>query len=84
MTRRRIQLGAVWAAAVGLGGLPASRGQDRISETVHNLSVSGPGLVRAESEQQVCIFCHAPHNTGGMRPLWNREFSQANYTIYQS
>lgn len=59
-------------------------GQERVSQTAHNLSVSGPGQVRARSETQVCIFCHAPHNTSGARPLWNREMSVANYAIYQS
>ena len=58
--------------------------QERVAETVHNLSAGGPGQVRAVSEQQVCIFCHAPHNTGGVRPLWNREFPLSNYTIYRS
>jgi predicted CXXCH cytochrome family protein len=32
----------------------------------------------------VCIFCHAPHNTSGAQPLWNREFPVTNYTIYRS
>ena len=58
--------------------------QERIVDTVHNLSASGPGRVRAQSESQVCIFCHAPHNTGGLRPLWNRDLSAASYQIYRS
>ncbi len=58
--------------------------QQRVAETVHNLSASGPGEIRSPSEQQVCIFCHAPHNTGGMRPLWNRDLQMASYQIYQS
>lgn len=59
-------------------------GQERVSETVHNLSASGPGRIRAQSESQVCIFCHAPHNTGGVRPLWNRDLPLTSYQIYQS
>lgn len=59
-------------------------GQQRVSETVHNLSVSGPGGVHAISEQQVCVFCHAPHATAGVRPLWNRNLPVASYAIYQS
>jgi len=58
--------------------------QDRVAQTVHNLSASGPGVVRAVSEQQVCIFCHAPHNTSGVRPLWNRELPLGSYRIYES
>lgn len=58
--------------------------QNRVSDTVHNLSASGPGRVRAASESEICIFCHAPHNTQGVAPLWNRDVSLANYQIYQS
>jgi len=58
--------------------------QSRVSDSVHNLSASGPGVVRAVSEQQVCIFCHAPHNTKGIRPLWNRDLPPSSYTIYES
>ena len=59
-------------------------GQERVADTVHNLSAGGPGVIRAESEGQVCIFCHAPHNTSGVRPLWNRELPMTNYRIYAS
>lgn len=79
--RAAIAVALLVAAATNFG--PA-RAQDRIIDTVHNLSASGPGRVRAQSESQVCIFCHAPHNTGGMKPLWNRELSAASYQIYQS
>lgn len=58
--------------------------QDSVRETAHNLSIGGPGAVRAESESQVCIFCHAPHNTSGLRPLWNREMPVGSYRIYES
>ena len=71
------------ALVITLSAAPAW-GQDRVSQTVHNLSASGPGRVRAPSEQEVCIFCHAPHNTGGVRPLWNRELPPTSYKIYES
>ena len=29
---------------------------------MHNLSVSGPGEIRAIEETEVCKFCHIPHN----------------------
>jgi predicted CXXCH cytochrome family protein len=28
----------------------------------HDLSVTGPGPIKAETETQVCIFCHVPHS----------------------
>ncbi|MCC6271489.1 MAG: hypothetical protein IT190_09440, partial [Microbacteriaceae bacterium] len=64
---------------------PAQGQVQRVKDTVHNLSVSGPGPIRASGETEVCIFCHTPHNASlEVRPLWNRSVSHAPYTIYQS
>ncbi len=61
-----------------------ARGQDSVVGSPHDLSVSGPGRIHALEEEQVCIFCHAPHNTSGQRPLWNRYMPPMNYRIYES
>ena len=82
MKRTRIVSMLTVAAWLAWPGLAAA--QDRVSQTVHNLSAGGPGQVRAQGESQVCIFCHAAHNTSGSRPLWNRDMSAASYTIYGS
>lgn len=50
----------------------------------HNLSASGPGSIKATSENEVCIFCHAPHNASPIKPLWNRTMPADAYTIYSS
>lgn len=50
----------------------------------HNLSAAGPGTVKAQSETEICIFCHAPHNVVSTAPLWNRYDSGATYTPYSS
>lgn len=55
-----------------------------IASTKHNLSVSGPGTVKASSEQEICIFCHTPHNAAPQPPLWNRTSSGNIYTPYSS
>lgn len=65
-------------------GAATVSGQDRVVDTVHNLSASGPGPIRAVTESQVCVFCHAPHNTQGVRPLWNQDLPAASYRIYRS
>jgi predicted CXXCH cytochrome family protein len=55
-----------------------------VLDSPHNLSASGPGSIRAASEDQVCIFCHTPHNATPIRPLWNRAIPTSSYTVYTS
>ena len=72
----------LWASFVNTR---AARVSD-VAQTPHNLSVSGPGPVKALSESQICVFCHTPHaaeNVPGA-PLWNRRLSTATYTPYTS
>ena len=69
-----------WCAIL-LCVLPASAG---VVDTRHNLSVSGPGTIKATTEDQVCIFCHTPHNSVPDSPLWNRASSGSNYIPYSS
>jgi predicted CXXCH cytochrome family protein len=85
---------AAWLApallALALGGsdvrgVSAARVPD-IANTKHNLSITGPGPVKAVSETQICAFCHTPHHaeTQPAAPLWNRRLSGATYTPYGS
>ncbi len=55
-----------------------------IVNTRHNLSVSGPGEIKAVSETRICVFCHTPHNAKPLTPLWNRELEPVNYDVYAS
>lgn len=64
---------------VALEGLNAS-----ILTTKHNLSSSGPGPVKAITEDQICIFCHTPHRAITDTPLWNHTMSSASYQLYTS
>lgn len=77
-----------WASVSALGLLAALAGSGiglaGISNTKHNLSVSGPGAYRAASETQLCVFCHMPHNANPAVPLWNHALSAATYTPYGS
>lgn len=57
---------------------------ESVVDTPHNLSVTGPGPVRALSEERVCIFCHTPHGSRADAPLWNRFDSTASYQTYDS
>jgi predicted CXXCH cytochrome family protein len=59
--------------------------QQSVVGSPHDLSAtSGPGRVHALDEEQVCIFCHAPHNSTGQSPLWNRFMPPTHYKVYES
>ncbi len=58
--------------------------QDSVVGSPHDLSVHGPTDIHALTEEQVCIFCHAPHNATGQRALWNRTMPPTHYRIYDS
>lgn len=56
-------------------------------------SVPNPNLYKAVDDpvanpggQQICIFCHTPHNANveGGAPLWNRAFSTQVFSRYSS
>src|SRR5678815_582510 len=77
----------VWlvVSLVCLGHWTLAQGQQTsIIDSAQNLSASGPGQIRAVSEQQVCIFCHTPHNAAPIQPLWNRSLPLSAYTVYSS
>lgn len=77
----------VWVLALSISS-SAVVGQppQNVAATKHNLSASGPGTVKALSEDQICVFCHTPHaaTLAPNAPLWNRELSNAAYTQYTS
>jgi predicted CXXCH cytochrome family protein len=81
MTIARTLLALTSAAAAA--GAACGQGYS-VVETPHNLSASGPGDVRAAREEQVCIFCHTPHNASPIRPLWNRDLPLNAYSVYTS
>ncbi len=76
----RVHLGALCLLLAAATGASA---QD-IASTPHNLSTSGTGSVRATSENQICVFCHATHNASPRAPLWNRRDPGGAYTTYDS
>lgn len=67
-----------------LNAAPGWAGVAGILNSKHNLSVSGPGGIKAASEERVCIFCHTPHHASPSTPLWSRPTSSAVYDLYQS
>jgi predicted CXXCH cytochrome family protein len=62
----------------------AVKGQSRVFDTKHNLSVTGRGTIKAVSEGSVCVFCHTPHSPRESLQLWNHKPSAATYELYNS
>jgi hypothetical protein len=61
--------------------------ESNVSQTVHNLSATGPGTVKTtDSETEVCVFCHTPHGASNFpgSPLWNRSAGNNTYIPYAS
>ena len=88
--RRLIQM-SVFTFAVSFAGISHA---GSIVNTVHNMSTTGPGTIKASAtqpaavqgaEQEICVFCHTPHraNPAG-KPLWNHDMPATTYTMYNS
>jgi len=67
------------AALLPVRSVPA---KTSVVDTKHNLSSSGPGQIKALTEDRICVFCHAPHNAYPLTPLWNRKIEGVNYSLY--
>lgn len=78
----------IWSMGIGLLCIAAfaqDNSKQYILNSTHNLSVSGPGPIKAASETQVCIFCHTPHSASPAAPLWNHTGSSVTtYNVYTS
>jgi hypothetical protein len=89
----------VFAGAVALAGVvlwsssaTAARISD-ITNTKHNFSATvTPNIlgggdtrdVKADSESEICVFCHTPHGADTSEgPLWNKTLG-GSYTLYDS
>jgi predicted CXXCH cytochrome family protein len=71
-------------AAILFGTATNTGAQTGIVDTRHNLSVSGPGDLKALTETRICVFCHTPHSAEPSTPLWNRRLEAVNYILYGS
>lgn len=76
-----------WLCGMGLAlsiGAGAMAQMISIVASPHDLSASSGGDVRATVEDQICIFCHTPHNASPVGALWNRALSPQTYQVYTS
>lgn len=47
----------------------------------HNLSSRSTNSKKAQTETQICIFCHTPHGARAVAPLWGRPDSTETFNI---
>jgi len=73
-------------AAVAISGSLMAIGAGNITATKHNLSFSGGQAIKATNaaDDQICVFCHTPHNSNPIAPLWNKSSNGNAYTPYDS
>ncbi len=64
-----------------------------VAGSLHDMSSGGTGVFRATNQDEICIFCHTPHNAissdaaGNPLPLWNRSISgldSLTFSLYSS
>lgn len=55
-----------------------------IKDSLHNLTATGPGSVKAVAADRICVFCHIAHSSSKTAALWSRGSSTAGYIPYSS
>ncbi len=89
MRKGFVLFATVLAGFLFLIGQAYSSGPGNVRNTKHNFSSTGAGYaiqaIHAQSETQVCVFCHTPHKALTTGPLWNHNMSSiSSYTLYSS
>jgi predicted CXXCH cytochrome family protein len=73
-------------AAAGILATASFASAASIVGSKHDLSASGTATMSgntANQSQQICIYCHAPHNANLSLPLWNRNNPDGSlFTLY--
>jgi predicted CXXCH cytochrome family protein len=64
--------------------MPLSLLGQSVVNSAHNLSANSSGKYKAQTESEICIFCHTPHSAKAIAPLWNRANSGTVYQLYNS
>jgi len=84
MRWRIILLIALAAVAGSVARLSAARSKSFIVNTKHDFRASSTATIHATSKQDVCIFCHTPHNAASGPMIWNQKLSQREFPTYNS
>ena len=83
-------LAATVLTAIMAWGAIVNAGPGNIKNTVHNMSsIAPPGFLGTRhwysgETDQICIFCHTPHNAQPAQPLWNKVNPTQAFKMYTS
>ncbi|WP_298440148.1 cytochrome C [Geobacter sp.] len=87
---KRILVGALAAVAIMAAAGKGNAGPGNIRWTVHNLAKTAPWANASNRHffssevDEVCIFCHTPHNAKPAVPLWNKANPTQAFRMYTS
>lgn len=87
--KKRFLATAIMVAIMAWGAI-VNAGPGKIKNTVHNMSSIAPaGFVGTRhwyttETDQICIFCHTPHNAQPAQPLWNKVNPTQAFKMYTS
>ncbi len=62
----------------------AARGKSFIVNTKHDFRATSSATIHSVSKQDVCMFCHTPHNAASGPMIWNRKLSDKSFPRYSS
>ncbi len=81
--RSRLLLGCTLVSLATALGAPAAGRAAGVVNSKHDFSSTGTGgLFGSTAQNQVCIFCHAPHGAASTQLLWNRDYTAPIFTVY--
>jgi predicted CXXCH cytochrome family protein len=78
------------ALALGIGALFPARGIDKaaVVNSRHDFRVTSSATIKASAMvnagEQLCVFCHTPHNSNPGTELWNQTMGSVPFATYTS
>ncbi|GLI37386.1 cytochrome C [Geobacter hydrogenophilus] len=80
--RSKARIGLAMVLAMAIAG--AASAATSIKDSKHDLSSGSAATVKGNTDQ-ICVYCHTPHNATQNIPLWNRNNPVATgFTLYSS
>lgn len=84
VARNASRITAVFAVSLALVVVFSSGSGAGVATTKHNFGSMSPADIKTTSTSEICVFCHAPHNTSPSIAMWNRTVPGDIYNIYAS